>query len=851
MLGLFLKRNSHIKNITLSFVFAFLLCKMSFNENFNVPITSKEIKRRHKRNQFTKNKTETAFFIILITTLLSFSTAHSFVGQGIINADNYIVMSAFYDFFPTIKPVYIESQSAVNDLASDTIGVLTRAVFQIVFSLMGIIIPFLLLKVILIFKADNEVDSGEISKLVLFLLLVGSMGVYSIEHKTKSGLEYKTTIMQHMAFTYFGNVLEKLEENGNKDYEQKYLIPEVKLGDLVSQQSSFDNFTKSYLANDFKKDDFFEFAVSKIESENGFGSTYMANIELGSDHLQISFKSNQKQINNADKFFGIDLQKKEEELVMNYFQSMVDHAVKVKQRVSHFTFINGAGSYSIFDDTPSFEGNYTQYCDSIYETSKINMDMATFNKYLGVSSMCASAKFVKDNYNNRFYSYDSENRIRDGYTMIFGDSILDEKMKLSDIIANTKSICLGGYFACTEALQFATKRYMLNQKDVGMLTPVIREIDELTQSFEDNADDFIQSLTFDKSLSLSKEFTDKFSEGLPISYVNGQAISGDYDLNTLTNLALLLDPTDIKLPNTDELTSIFVGKDWAEPFMRMKTCFSYAGMVKDGFRCKTATHELRDMGLSMLHMGVDLYLMTKVASVPLQAGMNKIKGKGKPKNKELNIGKGSFIKDNFGEFAVVGTSLAGLSASENMFKNTPYYSSESVMGLAAVNTFFNMFGQREINPLNKASKWLILGGLGIMAIVYALIWILVCFFKKLTEIIVEVVSLPLICTVSILNGGFAELWNRVREFYFDTVILILYVFVLSIAAYHRDTIINIQVRHMLDNINNLISDSGWSNLLANLDMIVYTVIIFVIIVFKAINESLNNSGVEIESNIKN
>ncbi|MGB1241155.1 MAG: replication restart helicase PriA, partial [Chitinophagales bacterium] len=30
-----------------------------------------------------------------------------------------------------------------------------------------------------------------------------------------------------------------------------------------------------------------------------------------------------------------------------------------------------------------------------------------------------------------------------------------------------------------------------------------------------------------------------------------------------------------------ELTSIFVGKDWDEPFLRMKTCFSYAGMVKE------------------------------------------------------------------------------------------------------------------------------------------------------------------------------------------------------------------------------------------------------------------------------
>ncbi|MCK8072436.1 hypothetical protein [Vibrio sp. 1CM23M] len=849
MKGSVLDKNKIIRSMWLNIIFAFIFSKMIFKEEFSVPQNRQEMKKRSKRNRFTKTKTQSAMFIIFTITLLSFSTAHSFVGQGFINADNYIVMSAFYDLFPSIKPHYIETRSAVNDLASDTIGVITRCIAQITATLLTIVVPFLTLKVILIFKADKEFDSAESSKLLLFLLLSGSMAVYSVEHETKSGIKFDTTVVQHVALTYLGSVLESLEENGNKDYDQKYLIPEIQIGNVVSQQSSFSDFTNAYLSNNFKEDDFFEFAIAKIEPESGSDKKYMVDIELGSDHLNMSFQSKQKLVNYADDLFDIDLEKKEDELVLDFFQSLADHAVKVKERTAAFHFTNGEGSYSSFDDTPSFEADYTEYCDTIYDATPINIDMKTFNKYLGVANMCASAEFMKKHYNNALYTLDSESRLRDNYRILLGDSVLDEEMTLEEIITATKTMCAGGYFACTEALQFATKRYVLNQKDVGMMTPLLREVDEFTQSFEDNSDDFMQSLSFKKSLSMSTGFTDKFSEGDPYAYINGKALMGNYDKNIHHDYSLLLDPTDLKFPNPDELTSLFVGKKWQEPILRMKTCFAYAGMVRDGYRCNTITKELRDLALSMNKMGIDLYLMTKVADVPIKMGKKQMTGKN---NKNLTVGKGSFIKDNFGDIAVAGAALAGLSASENTFKEVPYYSTETVMGLAASNTFFNMFGQREVNPLNKAAKWLMLGGVSIFVMVYGLLFIfIVAFFNKYTELLVELVALVLICFVSILNGGFNELWNRVREFYFDTLILTFYSFILFVAMHYRDVILKVQVRHMLDNINNIITDSGWTNLLANIDIIVYTIIVFAVIVFKAINNSIKDAGKNIEAPIKN
>ncbi|EIV8508217.1 hypothetical protein MA785_000812 [Vibrio parahaemolyticus] len=850
------KRNKEGLLAKCSNSFAFLYSKLmiglkSFIKQFSIPKTYKELKNRNIRNRIAGSKKQFFLIAILFIAMFSFNLAHSFAAQGIINAENYIVLSTFYDVFPSVKPMHVESNSAVSGLASDTLGLLTAVIMEITIFLLSILIPFMFIKVVLIFKVDNQVSGGEVSRLLLFVLLLSSMGLYSIEHETKNGLTFKTTMMHHFALSYFGNTLEKLEKNGSKNYDEQYLVPEIKLGNEKSQTMIFSEFTNAYLSQDFKEGEEFKFNIQQVESQSDTGYVYTVNINLGSQNLKYTIAPNSYLTKAGSKNLDIDFVKLEEKLIVDLFQSMVDHAVKVKKRTSEFKFIDPNGLFSQFDDVPSYESDFSKYCDTIYNPVPEYTEKRTFNKYLTVAAACASKEFVSKNYENKFYTYGSS-KLRDGYTMLFGDSVTNEKMKLSEIMDSTKSICQDGYFACAEAMQYANRLYTLNEKDVGLLTPVIREVDQFTQSFEDYSDDLITSLSVNKSLALTSDFSDESDWGSPLKTIQGEAVGGDYSLYIASDLVLLLDFADMNFPDADGLTSIFAGRDWKEPFERMKTCFAYSSMVKNGFRCKNATEEVNDLSISLLRMGIDVYLMTKVASVPLESSVKKSKNKNQKKgNTEFEVGKGSFIKDNFGEVATIGAALGGMAVSENMFKDTPYYSSETVLGLIATNTFFNMFGQRDINPLNNVAMWMIKGGITLFIFGHSLLWLLmIMFFRKFVEVIVEVVCLTLIFTISIINGGFKAAFERIREFYFDNVILVIICLLLTVYEHFRDVVIRVQARSMVENMNNVIVDSGWSNLLANIGILVFMTAITAVITYKALNNALNGSTGTIESNIK-
>lgn len=783
-----------------------------------------------KKSQI-KSNAALILFSVLFLFVFSFDIAHGLVMRSMIDIDNYIVLKSFYELFPFVKPDTIEEYNTIaSPLASDGIAILMAATFEISTMMIIFFITYFTLKLIMIKMIDKQSDNYYVINISLCVLLLASFSMFGIKTKTASGNEFETSIIHYLALKAIGDKLLQLERIGVNDVNKTYLIPQIKLGEKLSQTDIFLDFTEAYLTTDFEEEN----VKFKLYEKN---NKYTIDVNLGTKNQKYEFASNLALVNNI---IDIDYKKAEIAFIKSYFDALLSHASKVKEKTSHFNFRNSSGFFSIFDETDNYEGEYTKYCSTIYDPENVFIDKLTYNKFLRLSAMCASESFVKTHYENSFYSYDDVGRLKSGTNMIFGDSTQTEKLTVKQIIDNTHRICEGGFFACSEAVAYANNTKAISSYDLGILSTPVKEFHDILSVFEDQSDDLITSLSVDETSILNNSFKDNqtIDDGEEISVIEGLGVSGNYEEQLIPSVFTMLDPQEFEKPTMEAIINTALGSDVNEPLTRIETCLTNSGAIKNGIRCEEITKELRKLSLSLIRMSAELKLLTMISNVSSQPAVNATVIGNQIGSKALTAAK-------------VGAIGSALVLGQHDFKSTPYHSTALVGGLLTANIIFSSLNAEVLNPVSSAASWMFFSGIGLLIFIYGILWsLLVITLKKLLEIIIEVVYSIIILMVAIQNGGAGEVWERFREFFLDLAILTIYCLIFTVYVHFRETIIGSQAMYLIENMKALSVDGGLSNLMANTMMFCFASFISLFMVFKAINVILGNVNNSIELSIK-
>lgn len=784
--------------------------------------------------RIAKKKLTLPFFIravlysILGLILMSFNITHALVINGIIDIENYLVLKTFYELFPVAQPLNVDDyESIASPIASDAATLAITLTHYITSTLITLFVLFFSLELLLNYALDKRKKSETLITTAMLITLGLSYFTFGIDVKTKTGKEARVSFIHYLSLNIIGEYLFKLEEAGSLDYKKIYLIPQIEFGKELSQTNIFREFSDAYLSTDFEQD---EFAINISKDKN----LYSIDIDMGRNNLKYNFLSNTHLVNNK---IDVNYEKIEVEFVEKYFNALVAHSEKIKQKTKAFKFKNETGSYSAFDETKNYENKYTNYCSTIYDDEPVYIDTLTYNKFLDVAAMCASVEFVKSQYDNKFYKYDEFDRLKAGTNMIFGDSFSNERLTLSEMESQTHSICSDGFFACSEALTYAQSLRTLNDYDLGILTTPVREFYDLLSVLSDKSDDFITSLSFDKSLILNNGFKDNQVNG--IAKVGGKGISGNYSDYILTPEDRI-DIQSFESPNTDEVLNIIVGRDVKEPLRRIEVCLGSGGIIKNGIRCEEATKEVRKLGLSMIKMGIELKLFTGIASLKNSQGSDLTsigKEAGMSKAKEITV-------------KSVGIG-AGLFLADHNFKSTPYHSTELVGALLVSNLVLKGLVGVDANPISNIANWLITTGIGLLIFVYVLLWtLLIVTFRKLLEIIVEVIYILPILLVAIVNDGVKGCYYVFRELILDLIIFTYYCMIFAVFYYLRDTTISTQANSLISNMQSITTTGSLTDIVGNIMIYFLALVASLFMLIKVINVVLSNSNKSIEGIIK-
>lgn len=545
------------------------------------------------------------FTVTLTVTLLS--TAYA--SDSLEDISGYKLLIATEKFLGIGSGVY---GSAVSSELTSTFGMLINiGMYMIPVTLSGYIIV-LVVKIIISKTMKAQFIPNMCVKLLL-LIVLGVLSAPSMSTKKEvNGYVYYTPIYISASLSFFRSVIEFSERSMQVDDQRLIDVEEFKLLSPNKIMSDFESFSKNYLKTNFENEEM-KIKISSLPDQ------YKSNVVFGGKSMIYKFKKN-SEINYKGQSLGIDMISKEEFIIKDYFQSMIDHSAKLKKSLENTTIgSNTSGTNildveNIFDFDTDQEKAMTSYCPTIYTDVPLFMDRDSFNYHISIAAYCASESFMKKHYENEFYNYSdvffSKRILNTGSSMYFGFGVENETMTLKSLIDKTTTICKSGYLACSAAVNYAFEKEALNNFKLGIMTSPARIFSNIFQVRSSVSESILTSKVISFSDLKSNTFYETKKASVDFLEVKGLAISGDYNKHIKNSLIEGVSFSKIQVPTSmDDMFTIITGENPVYTYQRLFTCIKFPSEIKNGFRCQRITNELSSFALNSIETAVRLYII--------------------------------------------------------------------------------------------------------------------------------------------------------------------------------------------------------------------------------------------------
>lgn len=739
--------------------------------------------KKEKKPLFSKRG---IFIFLSLLGMMFYGFAKAVTPEGSI--ESYKVLNAYCNLFPQI-----ESSIATCGQGSSTpelLGVLIFGLFAVFNNITIVILTFLLS--FLLLKLFSAVMAGDNNRILsnyfvdfslLCLTFILSMPFMLIPvHLEDGSVKGGLTMYQNFFLNRFADVILKSEEIGEIEYKKEFLNPEIKLLNPNYLRKDFRTFAEDYAQTDFVGDEELNLEVLKK------GSLYYSEYSLNGTKYKRTFKAN-SHLNKRAKEVVVDIEDFEKTFVINYFKALVNHAERMKVNLSKIeVFKEELSGSEIISDAKNynrpFRNKFLNHCEQI-DNPPQKMSQYTMNYYLEVAASCASHDFLSQQYDNKNYDYknafvkapDFEGLNR-GNVALFGLSDKNNTMSLEEILSETRSVCnSGGYLACAEAVDFAVKKSFLSRKKAGLLTLIVAQIEDAFGRVVSYSRDILinRGISSDKISSLgfinydsNSDIETNWVEKIPL-----KAIQNSYkvnELNMIEKMALNASAVNM-IRDPSDAFSLVLGTNPDSPIERFKTCISYPNSSSYGFRCDSIYNELKEASISLWMLGFESYFAGMIVknSVSLRGGTSEYEtgASGVVLDKVKKVAQNAIgfaisvkimneIEDNTKEAAYYVDAPTSLAYAAPLLKN----SLKNTIGESLMSFGFKM--------MSVAFSILTVLYLGPLLIIWSAI-------KKMAEIVLEQILLPLSTSIAIFNAGVEGLAEKFKESNVDIVLFIFFI----------------------------------------------------------------------------
>ncbi|CAK1858956.1 conserved membrane hypothetical protein [Vibrio crassostreae] len=707
-------------------------------------------------------------FIAFATSIISiFFYQNTVVADEVLQNTNTEMKNLMGVFFPDLVEVGLFNPSfANNDLG-------------IYFSIIGVfsvhIATGLLLSGVLWFTVKFIIDMmmgasnrATYSRLISYLAILFALSLVTTQNV--HGYKIERNQVQYYMISTLIEYLDEADELATTNTEISYSSPSIRVVDPTNLRHEFLNISNLYLLSLVNGDT--EIDTISIEFANDI---YRVEFGMGGAITTITNQSSVA-LNKQATLLGYDLEKKEKELIRHLIESIIDNAVAVGKKIKDIDLTHLQEDYKTtnmfnYENASEikivYDKDYKTYCDGIYEENLTGIDKVALQKYLEIAATCASKTFFEEEYKNDFFNiadiYDEKYILNKGNALLFGEQT---KVTYSEILQNVDKLCAdgNGYFACSEAIQFASYRNAESHKKLGVFSPSVKVVNQLASSFVDTSDRVLKTRTFEQYESGTIEFVDYIHDERALHNVS-------FELNKINNVGIVADSFDLfdftrmNIPSLSEVLQLIVGHKLTEPYERLLTCFLYSYEIRNGFKCNSISQESMDLGVGMTKTALQIFASNTAVSA--------FSTNSKLRN-GVQLGKTSSLGGATKATAAIATSIVmpGLISAAT---KEDYYSSAVTAQTLTISAFIlKYFNLDFTSSLTKFSVMMGSAGISLILITVSFTFIFtLTFISKLTELIVDIHLMPLKAFTGVLEYQEQGLMKIYQEFVAEIIYMIL------------------------------------------------------------------------------
>ena len=685
------------------------------------------------------------FFVIIN---VSFSFADSNLPE---TASNSVLTEMLHVIMPASNNTGISPHSYLsNDVSTHYFNLISN-----VFSVVKYILYFIFLFSVsecLMQSMQNKVKAKSRDKVILLALLLLSFAKESkFEVENDDGYKVSVAFYQYFAFEVLGKTFDDLEKELESNQNQLVDISSIQLADPYEFESDFLKVLKVYLLHQNRPDDSDDYNLNVIFKDG----EYLATFFLGGASNTIAIQSNPILNGYAHKL-RIDLLAKEKKMVEDYIKALFLHAEKVNKNVSNYKEVFENFKSSDFTDSENilnkeelFSKPVNEYCEGIYDIDLAGTGLFDFNMYLKISSMCASKTFLESQYSNKYYDavdVYSSNALNNRNAMPFG--VQNTELFYNELLSFTTSICTeSGYLACIEAVQITSRSNNEIYKGLGLLSPLVKSINNVFSSYFDYTSLLFESRTFKQQFIPIPYFNDN-SNGNVVFNVKIKNHDNDHRGNIIP-LESLIDLNKITIPTPEEVVNSTLSRSLVDPIYRVKTCFKYARMIKNGYKCNSESKEFTDLSSELIKIG----WLIKAANT-FNSSLNNSNAFVAGQAKKLTSKTAKNI-----------TKLVAPLTVNNSFKGSNYTPDATVSNVIVTILILTSFGSQLLQALAPvATIFLVVGYLGYYLVIGIKFQLTLRILKDFYLLLIFIAVLPASLFVAIRNHGSTGLEKIGREF---------------------------------------------------------------------------------------
>lgn len=737
--------------------------------------TNDKLKKYSKIANNLKNKSKIKInykFIIFTTCIISiFFYQSTVVADVALQNTNSEMKNILGVFFPDLVEVGLFNPSYAHEDLGIYLSIIGVFSVHIATGVLLSLVLWLSVKFLI------DLTMGVSNRSTYARLLSYVFVLFALSLSTKEdihGYEIERNHVQYYMITLLIEYLDNGDEIATTNTEISYSSPSIRVLNPENFRHEFLNISNLYL----------------LSLVNGDAETDTISIEFANDIYRVEFgmggaitsitSQSTVALNEQSTLLGHDLKKKENELFRHYIESIIENAVAVGKKIKDIdlTFLKedykttNMFNYENSSETKIvYDKDYKTYCDTIYDDSLTGIDKKGLQAYLEIAATCAAKTFLEEEYKNDFFNiadiYDEKYILNKGNALLFGEQT---KVTYSEILQNVDKLCAvgNGYFPCAEAIQFATYRNAESDKKLGVFSPSVKVINQLTSSIVDTSDRIFNTRTFEQYESGTIAFVDYIHDERALYNVS-------FELNKINNVGIVADSFDLydftrmNMPSLEEIFQLIVGSKVTEPYERLLTCFLYSYEIRNGFKCNSISQETMDLGVGMAKTSFSIFATNTAISA--------FSTKTKLRN-GVQMGKTSTLGGATKATAAIATAVVMPGLISAATKEDHYSSAATVQTLTISAFILKYFNLDFTSSLTKFAMMMGTAGIALILITVSFTFVLtLTFLGKVTEIIIDIYLFPLKTISSILHDQERGLLKIYQEFIAEIIFTIL-VFVL-------------------------------------------------------------------------